>query len=74
MDDVFPDRAARREAHEAKMKAMAAAFVTDDFDAADYDLAEHAEEAVASFVAITSKAVDLSGSVLSDTSARSRRT
>ena len=66
VDELFPDRAARRAAHEAKMKAMAAAFVTDDFDAADYDLAEHAEEAIASFVAITSKAVDLSGSVLSD--------
>jgi len=67
VDEVFPDRAARREAHEAKMKAMAAAFVTDDFDAADFDLAEHAEETVGSFVAITSKAIDLSGSILTDT-------
>lgn len=66
VDEILPDRAARRQAHEAKMKAMAEAFVTDNFDAADYDLAEHADEALTAFVAVTSRAVEVSNTVLSD--------
>jgi Spy/CpxP family protein refolding chaperone len=65
LDELFPDRKARREAWEAKTKAMAEAFVTDDFDAADFDLADHAEEAVASFLQIASRGVDVSSHVLS---------
>lgn len=65
LDELFPDRKARREAWQAKMKAMGEAFVTDDFDAADYDLAEHAGEVITSSVAIASRAIDVSRSVLS---------
>ncbi len=66
VDEALPDRKARREAWEAKMKAMSEAFVSDSFDAADFDLAEHAEETLATFVTITSRAVDISNQVLSD--------
>jgi Spy/CpxP family protein refolding chaperone len=65
LDELFPDRKTRREQWQAKMKAMSAAFVTDDFDAADYDLADHAEEALASCIEIASRAVDVSNQVLS---------
>jgi hypothetical protein len=66
VDDLFPERAVRREQMETRMKALREAFVTDDFDAADFDLTSGAEEALASFVAITARAVDVSGRVLSD--------
>jgi len=65
LDELFPDRKARREQSEAKMKAMALAFITDDFDAADFDLADHAEEALASSVEIASRGIDVSTRVLS---------
>jgi hypothetical protein len=66
VEDVFPDRRARREAWEAKMKAMGDSFVTDEFDAADYDLAEHAEAHLAAVVEVTTRAVEVTGHVLSD--------
>jgi Spy/CpxP family protein refolding chaperone len=65
LDEVFPDRKARREAREAKMKALAEAFVTDDFDAADFDLADHADEVIATSVAMASRGVDVTSRVLS---------
>jgi Spy/CpxP family protein refolding chaperone len=65
LDELFPDRKTRREEWEAKMKAMGEAFVTDDFDAADFDLADHAGEAIASSVEIASRAIDVSNRVLS---------
>jgi hypothetical protein len=66
LDEIFPNRKARREAWQAKMKAMGEAFVTDDFDANDFNLAEHADEAVLSFVEIATRGVDVSNRVLSD--------
>jgi hypothetical protein len=65
LDDLFPDRKTRREEWEAKMKAMGEAFVTDDFDAADFDLAGRAGEVIASSVEIASRAIDVSNRVLS---------
>lgn len=64
VEKVFPDRKARREAWEAKMQALAAAFVEDDFDAAEFDLGAGADEAIASFTAAANKALDISGRVL----------
>jgi hypothetical protein len=66
LDELFPDRKTRRGEWEAKMKAMGEAFVTDDFDATDFDLADHAGEAIASSVEIASRAIDVSNHVLSD--------
>jgi Spy/CpxP family protein refolding chaperone len=66
LDEVFPDRKARRERWEAKMNAMKEAFVTDDFDAADFDLAEHAGDMLESSVDIASRGVDVANRVLSD--------
>jgi Spy/CpxP family protein refolding chaperone len=63
-DELFPDHAARRQAHEAQMKALAEAFVRDDFDAADHDLGAP-EHAVAQFTEIVSRSVDVSGRLLS---------
>jgi Spy/CpxP family protein refolding chaperone len=63
-DELFPDHAARRQAHEAKMKAVAAAFVGEDFDAADHDFGAP-DQAVASFTEIVSRSVDVSGRILS---------
>lgn len=64
IDKVVPDRKAKREAWEAKMDAMAEAFVSDDFDAADFDLGGGAEESIASFTATAKQAIDFTGSVL----------
>jgi hypothetical protein len=66
LDELFPDRKTRREMWEAKMKAMGEAFVTDDFDAADFDLADHAAEALTAGVDVASRAIDVSNRVLSD--------
>jgi Spy/CpxP family protein refolding chaperone len=66
LDEVFPDRKERRERWEAKMKAMKEAFLTDDFDAADFDLAEHAGDMLESSVDIASRGVDVANRVLSD--------
>jgi len=65
LDELFPERKIRREQSEAKMKAMAEAFVTDDFDAAEFDLADHAQEAITSSVEIASRGIDVSNRVLS---------
>jgi hypothetical protein len=65
LDELFPERKIRREQSEAKMKAMAGAFVTDDFDAAEFDLADHAQEAITSSVEIASRGIDVSNRVLS---------
>jgi hypothetical protein len=65
-DDIFPDRKVRREAWEAKMKALGDAFVTDDFDAADFDLATGAEDGVKAFSDASARAIELAGNVLSD--------
>jgi Spy/CpxP family protein refolding chaperone len=64
LEKVFPDRKVRREAWEAKSKALADAFVRDDFNAEDFDMAEGAEEAIASFSQVVEHAVDVSGKVL----------
>ncbi|APR79289.1 Hypothetical protein A7982_04636 [Minicystis rosea] len=63
-EKVFPDRKARREAWEAKMKAAGEAFVRDDFDAEEFDFAEGADQAIASFSQVTERAVEVSGKVL----------
>lgn len=63
-EKMFPDRKARREAWEAKMKSLGEAFVRDDFDAEDFDLAEGADQAIAHFTEIAERAVDVSGKVL----------
>jgi Spy/CpxP family protein refolding chaperone len=65
-DDVFPDRKVRREAWEAKMKTLGDAFVTEDFDAADFDLASGAEDGIKSFSDASARAIDVAGTVLSD--------
>jgi len=64
-DDIFPDRKVRREDWEAKMKALSDAFVTDDFDAADFDLATGAEDGIKAFSEASARAIDLAGTVLS---------
>lgn len=64
-DEIFPDRKARREASEARVKALATAFVSDDFDAADHELAPDAERSLESFTDVATRAVDVSGRVLS---------
>ena len=66
LDELVPQRKARREAWETKMKAMGEAFVTDDFDAADFDMADHSVEALTSGMQMASRAVDVSNDVLSD--------
>lgn len=64
VEKMFPARKARREAWEAKSKALADAFVRDDFSAEDFNLAEGAEEAIASFSRVVERAVAVSGQVL----------
>ena len=64
-DELFPDHKTRREAHEAKMKVLAEAFVSDSFDAADHELGADFERGVQSFVEAATRAVDVSGQVLS---------
>ncbi|MFT3770206.1 MAG: hypothetical protein QM820_32660 [Minicystis sp.] len=63
-EKAFPDRKARREAWEAKMKALGEAFVRDDFDAEEYDFAEGADQAIASFTEATERAIEVSGKIL----------
>lgn len=63
-DRAFPDRKARREAWEQKMQALGDAFMGDDFDAADFDLWEGSEDAIASFTTTANQAVSVSGRVL----------
>lgn len=70
-DEIFPDRKVRREVWEAKMKALADAFVTDSFNAADFDLATGAEDGIKAFGEASARAIALSGSVLSDGQRRS---
>jgi hypothetical protein len=67
MEQMFPDRKARREAWEAKMKAVTDAFMTDDFDAADFELAGDAEKGIRQFNEAAQRVVDASGKVLSST-------
>lgn len=64
VDAVFPDRKARREASEARMKALADAFVRDDFDAADHDLAPDASRSLEAFVETVGRTIDVSGRIL----------
>lgn len=64
VEQIFPDRKARREAQEARMKALAEAFVSDDFDARDFDLGAGAEEGVKSFTEVANRAIAVSGKVL----------
>jgi len=64
IDNVFPDRKAKREAWEAKVQALGDAFMSDDFDAEDFDLAEDAQEAIASFTSLASRAIDVSAHIL----------
>jgi Spy/CpxP family protein refolding chaperone len=64
LDKAFPERKAKREAWEAKMQALGDAFMSDDFDAADFDLGSGAEEAIASFTSLAKQAIDVSGRVL----------
>jgi hypothetical protein len=65
LDQLFPSRKVRREEWQAKMKAVGEAFLTDDFDAADYNFTDHAEEAVLASVEIASRGVDVTRRVLS---------
>ncbi len=65
VESVFPDRKAHRLEMESRMKAMAEAFVTDSFDAADFDMGPGAEQALESFTQIATHAIDVSGRVLS---------
>jgi Spy/CpxP family protein refolding chaperone len=65
VEELFPDRKAAREAQEAKMKALAEAFLRDDFDAGDFDLGSGAEEGVKSFTEVANRAIAVSGKVLS---------
>lgn len=65
-EDIFPDRKVRREAWEAKMKALGDAFVTDDFDAADFELGGGGDQAIRAFNEAVTRAIDVSGKVLSD--------
>jgi Spy/CpxP family protein refolding chaperone len=64
-DELVPSRRERREAHEAKMRALGDAFVSDAFDAADFDLASGAEDAIALFTEASTRAVEVSNRVLS---------
>lgn len=64
LEKAFPDRKARREAWEAKMKALGDAFISDDFDAEEFDLAEGADHAIANFSEVAERAVEVSGKVL----------
>jgi hypothetical protein len=64
LDELVPDRAARREANEARLNAMAQAFVTDDFDAADFEIAGGIEDGVKAFGAAAEHAIALGGAVL----------
>jgi Spy/CpxP family protein refolding chaperone len=64
VEEVFPDRKAKREAQEARMKALADAFVTDAFDAADHDLGGGVERHLESFGEVATRAIDISGRVL----------
>lgn len=63
-DKAFPERKARREAWEAKMQALGDAFMTEDFDAADFDLTTGADSAIDSFTSAAKQVIDLSGRVL----------
>jgi Spy/CpxP family protein refolding chaperone len=64
VDELFPDRKAKREAWEARMQALGDAFVGDDFDAAKFDLGAGAEEGIAKFTGASQWAIALSGRVL----------
>ncbi|MBK8256026.1 MAG: hypothetical protein IPK82_25580 [Polyangiaceae bacterium] len=64
LDEMFPDRKARREAWEAKMEALSEAFIQDDFDAANFDLGGEAGEAIGKFTSVARTAIDISGGVL----------
>jgi hypothetical protein len=64
-DDLFPDRKSRREAQEAQMKAMAQAFISEDFDAESFDLGHGMEQSVAAFSTVATRAIDVSEQVLS---------
>ena len=64
VESAFPDRKERREAWEAKMKALGEAFISDDFDAEDFDLGGGAEEAIATFTQAAERAVEIGNSVL----------
>jgi len=66
-EKVFPDRKERREAWEAKMKALGDAFVRDDFNAEDFELMSGADEAIASFTQVAERAIDASGRILGPT-------
>jgi len=63
-DEIFPDRKVRREAKEARIAAMGEAFVSDDFNAADFDFGGGDERSLESFGEVARRAVDLSGRVL----------
>jgi hypothetical protein len=65
VEAVFPDRKAHRLEMETRMKAMADAFVSDSFDAADFDMGPGAEQALESFTEVATHAIDVSGRVLS---------
>lgn len=64
MEKAFPERKARREAWEAKSKALGDAFIRDDFNAEDHAIGAGAEEAIASFTEVAEHAIEVSGKVL----------
>lgn len=64
VEKMLPDRKAKREAWEAKMQALGDAFVSDDFDAADFDLGSGAEEHIAKVGGAAQQVIDVTGRVL----------
>lgn len=64
LEKAFPERKARREAWEARSKALGDAFIRDDFSAEDHEIGAGAEEAIASFTEVAERAVEVSGKVL----------
>ena len=64
MDDLFPDRKARREAWDARMEALGDAFLEDDFDAATLDLGADTDQVISSFTTAAKQAIAVSARVL----------
>jgi Spy/CpxP family protein refolding chaperone len=64
VDDIIPNHKAQREAHEARMRAMADAFVSDNFDAIDFDPAADSEHSIESFALVAQRAIEASERIL----------
>jgi Spy/CpxP family protein refolding chaperone len=64
VDDIIPNHKVQREAHEARMRAMADAFVSDNFDAVDFDPAADSEHSIESFALVAQRAIEASERIL----------